>query len=335
MKKGFWALTLFTLMFIVGGAHAEPYLIRFSHVVASDTPKGRAANLFKQLVEQRLQGKVSVEVYPNSKLYDDDDVLTTMLLNNNDKAGIMAAPSLSKFLKFSRELQIFDLPFLFRNIDDVHRVVDSPIAGRLTVSLENKGIKALVFWDNGMKVFSVQGDKPLRSVPDDFEGKIFRVQNSNVHAAMIEALGGIPQRMPFKQVYLSLKQGTVDGEENTWSNIYTQKFHQVQDWITVSNHAYLGYLVVVSDRFWSNLPADIRSELETILKEVTAANRQFADEVNAECRSNVEKSDYARLIELTPKELESWRQATRPVIEQFEQANGTELLAAIHNLLAE
>ncbi|MEE4380299.1 MAG: DctP family TRAP transporter solute-binding subunit [Candidatus Competibacteraceae bacterium] len=333
-KHLWWFAVVFLAAAMTTVAVAEEYVIRFSHVVAPNTPKGRAAELFAQQVNERLAGKVRVEVYPNSELYEDDTVLTTLLLNSSERLAIMAAPSLSKFLQFSDQLQVFDLPFLFRNMDDVHQLVESPLINEITAPLEEKGFKALAFWDNGMKVFSVRGENPLRNVPEDFQGKRFRIQNSAVHAAMIEALGGIPVRMPFRSVYMGLDKGIVDGEENAWSNIYSQQFHMVQDWITVSNHAYLGYLVVISDNFWEGLPADIRSELEAILKEATQANRVFAAEETIDDRQKiVEKARAAKIVELTPEQRAQWQQAMQAVEQQFAEAIGPELLQKVHALL--
>lgn len=334
MKSIFRVIFLVLMTLWITQAVAQEYVIRFAHVVASNTPKGRAANLFAERVNNRLAGKVRVEVYPNSELYDDDMVLTSMLLNDSERFAIMAAPSLSKFLQFSQQLQVFDLPFLFQSMDEVHQLIQSPLAAKLTAPLEDKGIKALAFWDNDMKIFSVRGEAPLRKVPDDFQGKRFRIQNSDVHAAMIEALGGSPQRMPFRVVHLSLDKEIVDGQENTWSNIFSQDFYKVQDWITVSNHSYLGYLVVISAKFWNGLPDDIRHQLAAALKEATEANRRFAAEEAVEDRQKVEAAGYAKIVELTPEERQQWHQATQSVEDQFAPEIGPELLADIHKLLS-
>ncbi|MCP5420000.1 MAG: DctP family TRAP transporter solute-binding subunit [Gammaproteobacteria bacterium] len=315
-------------------AEEAEYVIRFSHVVAPNTPKGRAADLFAKLVNERLAGKVRVEVYPNSELYDDDTILPTLLLNSNEHFAVMAAPSLSKFLQFSEMLQVFDLPFLFRNVEDVHKVTESPLVEEIIAPLEEKGFKALAFWDNGMKEFSVKADKPLRVVPDDFQGKRFRIQNSNVHAAMIEDLGGMPERLPFRVVYMSLNKGIVDGQENAWSNIYSQKFHTVQHWITVSDHSYLGYLVVVSNPFWKGLPEDIRGQLEAMLREATLANQQYAAEEAISDRKKIEEqAGGAKIVELTAEERAQWKQATQEVEKRFAGEIGPELLQRIHSLL--
>ncbi len=314
-------------------SQAQEYVIKFSHVVAATAPKGRAADLFAAKVNEKLKGKVRVEVYPNSQLYNDDKVMEAMRLSSSKTTGILAAPSLSKFVKLSSNLQAFDIPFLFDNMDDVHKLVDSPLVEKMTKPMESKGVKALTFWDNGMKVFSVKGDKPLRAVPDDFKGKKFRIQSSDVHEAMIRAMGGTPQKLPFKEVYTALGQGVVDGQENTWSNIYSKKFHEVQDYISVSNHGYLGYLLVVSSDFWNGLPEDIRNELTAILKEVTVEGRKFAAEADHEDRVAVEKAGFAKVVELTSAERKQWKAANASLEKQFASEIGEDLLKDIHKLL--
>ena len=308
------------------------YVIKFSHVVAPQTPKGRAADRFAEIVNERLAGKVRVEVFPNSQLYNDNKVMEAMRLSSGD-TGLMAAPSLSKFVKFSRQLQAFDLPYLFKDIGEVHKLTESSLAEKMTRPLQRKGIKALAFWDNGMKVFSNRGEKPLRQTPEDFRGKKFRIQTSNVHEAMVRELGGVPQKLPFKEVYTALGQGVVDGQENPWSNIYSKKFHEVQDWISVSNHSYVGYLVVVSNDFWERMPPDIQTELMAIVKEVTEANRRFAREADEQDRARVEKADYAKVVDLTPDERAQWAEATSGVEKKFQRQIGRDLLEAIHALL--
>ena len=312
---------------------AEQYVIKFSHVVAPNTPKGKAADLFAKLVEERLKGQVKIEVFPNSQLYNDDKVLEAMRLTDSKTTGIMAAPSLSKFVKFSDKLQAFDLPYLFENVDEVHRLVDSSVMEKMMQGLDKKGIQALTVWDNGMKVFSVKGDKALHSTPNDFSGKKFRIQSSNISESMIKHLGGIPQKLPFQEVYTALAQGVVDGQENTWSNIYSKKFHEVQDYISVSNHSYLGYLVVVSTQFWKNLPENIRGQLTDALNEATQANRQYAAEADLEDRNNVEKQGHAKVVELTEAEKSAWKKATRVVWDEYRKEIGAELVTDIEKLL--
>ena len=333
MKTLIRALLLFTLAMASIPASAADYTIKLSHVVAPNTPKGKAADLFARLVDERTHGRVKVEVFPNSQLYDDNKVLEAMRLSTSKTTGIMAAPSLSKFVKFSNTLQAFDLPYLFNDINDVHKLVDSPLMDRMTEGLGDKRLYALTVWDNGMKVFSIKGDHPLRKTPEDFNGKKFRIQSSNIAASMIKHLGGTPQKLPFKEVYTALGQGVVDGQENTWSNIYTKKFHEVQDYISVSNHSYLGYLVVVSSDFWKGLPADIRTEIRAALQEATVANRRFAAEADGADRKKVEDAGYAKVVELTAAERQSWRKATAPVWKEFRDEIGADLIDDIDKLL--
>lgn len=331
MKKLLSVVLLSACALFTGLAQAE-YVIKFSHVVTPTTPKGKAAQYFADQVNEKLTGKVRVEVFPNSQLYNDNKVMEAMRLASGN-TGLMAAPSMSKFVKFSKKLQVFDIPFLFNDIKDVHKLVDSPIAEGMVAPLEKKGIKALGFWDNGMKVFSIKGDKPLKVSPDDFKGKKFRIQSSEVHEAMIQALGGTPQKLPFKEVYTALGQGVVDGQENAWSNVYSKKFFEVQDYITVSNHSYLGYLLVVSSEFWNSLPEDIRKELSVIIKDATAKARVFAAEADTGDRKKIEADKYAKVVEMTAEERAAWRAATSKVEDQFRKQIGEDLLKQVHDTL--
>ncbi|MCW8902001.1 MAG: DctP family TRAP transporter solute-binding subunit [Gammaproteobacteria bacterium] len=327
--------TLFLLPLAFGSmqAIASDYTIKFSHVVASNTPKGKAAELFARLVDERTKGRVKIEVFPNSQLYNDNKVLEAMRLSSSKTTGIMAAPSLSKFVKFSNTLQAFDLPYLFNDISDVHKLVDSSLMPRLTSGLNKKGLHALTVWDNGMKVFSIKGEKPLKNTPADFNGMKFRIQSSNIAASMIEKLGGTPQKLPFKEVYTALGQGVVDGQENAWSNVYTKKFYEVQDYISVSNHSYLGYLVVVSNEFWNNLPADIRDAVSISLKEATKANREYAAQADTDDRKKIENGKYAKVVDMSTAERAAWRKATAPVWAEFRDEIGGELIDDVNKLL--
>lgn len=334
MKRLFSTLLVLPLALFATQTIAAEYTIKLSHVVAPQTPKGKAADLFAELVDKRTKGRVKVEVFPNSQLYNDNKVLEAMRLNSSKTTGIMAAPSLSKFVKFSKTLQTFDLPYLFDDMNDVHKLVDSPLMDRLTTGLDKKGLRALTVWDNGMKVFSVKGDKPLKNVPADFNGKKFRIQSSNIAASMINHLGGTPQKLPFKEVYTALGQGVVDGQENAWSNVYSKKFYEVQDYISVSNHSYLGYLVVVSDEFWKNLPKDIRATVTQALKEATEANRKYAAIADTEDRKKIESDKYAKVINMTKAERAAWRKATAPVWAEFRDEIGGDLIDDVKKLLA-
>ena len=333
MKSLFRALLIVPLALAGMQAYAADYTIKFSHVVAAQTPKGKAAELFAKLVKERTNGRVNVEVFPNSQLYNDNKVLEAMRLSESKTTGLMAAPSLSKFVKFSKTLQTFDLPYLFNDINDVHKLVDSPLMARLSAGLDKKGLRAMTVWDNGMKVFSINGDKPLRNVPADFKGKKFRIQSSKIAASMIEHLGGTPQKLPFKEVYTALGQGVVDGQENAWSNVYSKKFHEVQSFVSVSNHSYLGYLVVVSDEFWKNLPADIRTAVSSSLKDATAANRKYAAEADKADRKKIAADKYAKVVDMTDAERAVWRKATAPVWTEFRDEIGGDLIDDVNKLL--
>jgi len=307
-------------------------IINFSHVVSEDTPKGRAAKLLAERINQRLVGRVKMVVYPDGQLYDGPTALQALPLSTGS-TGIMSAPSLSKFTALSQTLQLFDLPFLFRNIDDVHRLLDTEMAIDLTRPLDDHGIHALGFWDNGMKVFSIQGDTPLR-LPRDFQGRRIRIQQSNIHAAMIRALGGEPVPMPYKGLYTKLARGVVQGQENTWSNIRSKQFYEVQDDFTRSHHAYLGYLLVVGRQFWGGLPAVIRSELETIIREVTEQERAFAAADARASEAAVAKAIGAdHILSLTDEERAAWETATRSVEQDYRDEIGAELLDKVHELL--
>ena len=225
------------------------------------------------------------------------------------------------------------MPYLFNDINDVHKLVDSPLMDRMTEGLGKKGLKALSVWDNGMKVFSIKGAKPLKKSPADFKGKKFRIQSSDVARSMITHLGGTPQKLPFKEVYTALAQGVVDGQENAWSNVHSKKFHEVQDYISVSNHSYLGYLVVVSKEFWSGLPNDIRGQVRDALTEATAANRRYAAEADTGDRKKIEKGGYAKVVDMTAAERNAWRKATVPVWKEFRDVIGGKLLDDIGKLL--
>ncbi len=301
---------LLTVAMMAGGVEAEPIRIRFSHVVGENTPKGKGANLFKKLVEERLAGKVTVNVYPNSLRFTDDQVLEALLFADVE----MAAPSLAKFRNFTKSLQVFDLPFMFDNVGAVHRFQSSQAGRELLDSMIRRGLKGLVYWDNGMRVMSA--NKPLR-VPADVHGLTFRIEPSAVMEAQYAALGATTLRLPFAKVFDALKLGLVSGQENAWSNIYSKKFYHVQKYFTETDHSFLGYMVVTSVKFWGRLPADIRVELEKILAEVTVAVNKIALEKAQGDRQKVIDSGRAEVLTLTPDEREAWRKALEPVWQEF------------------
>lgn len=308
-------------MLLALAAEAKEIVIKFSHVVAENTPKGQGALMFKQAVEERLKGKVRVEVYPNSSLFGDAKEMEALALGDVQ----LIAPSLSKFDKYTKQLQVFDLPFLFDDVQAVDRFQKGPEGKKLLRSMEKKGFIGLAFWHNGMKQLSA--NKPLRR-PEDAAGLKFRIQASDVLLAQFQALKANPQKMAFAEVYQALQVGTVDGQENTWSNIYSQKFHEVQKYITESNHGIIDYMVVTNTEFWNGLPKDVRSELETIMDEVTAKVNQIAEDLNQADRERIVKAGTSEIIQLTAEERAAWKAAMTPVWEKFAPEIGKDLIEA-------
>jgi C4-dicarboxylate-binding protein DctP len=296
-------------------------VIKFSHVTNTDKhPKGIAASLLADRVNEEMNGKACMEVFPNSMLYNDDKVLEAMLLGDVQ----MAAPSLSKFEKYTKKFRLFDLPFMFTDINAVDRFQNSEDGQNLKESMKRKGLLGLAFWHNGMKQLSA--NKPLIS-PSDAAGLKFRVQASDVLVAQFAALDANPQKMAFSEVYGALQTGVVDGQENTWSNIYGQKFFEVQDGVTETNHGVIDYLVVTSTEFWDGLDADVRDQLATILKEVTEARNAESYAVNQENRKLILDAG-GTIRELTPEQRQQWVEAMKPVWAQFEGDIGAELIEA-------
>jgi C4-dicarboxylate-binding protein DctP len=299
----------------------KPIVIKFSHVVADSTPKGQGALMFQKLVHERLGGKVKVEVYPNSQLFGDAREMEALALGDVQ----LIAPSLAKFDKFTKKLQVFDLPFMFNDIQAVDRFQSSPVGRDLLKSMEDKGYLGLAYWHNGMKQLSA--DKPLRR-PEDAAGLKFRIQNSDVLADQFRALNGNPQKLAFSEVYQALQTGTVDGQENTWSNIYSQKFHEVQPYITESNHGVIDYMVLTNADFWNGLPKDIRGELEKILSEVTVSVNKQAGDINQAAKQKVVASGKSEILQLNKDQLAAWRKAMKPVWDKYEGEIGADVIKA-------
>ncbi|MDJ0895346.1 MAG: TRAP transporter substrate-binding protein [Alphaproteobacteria bacterium] len=296
-------------------------VIKFSHVTNTDKhPKGIAASLLEKRVNEEMNGKACMEVFPNSTLYDDNKVLEAMLLGDVQ----MAAPSLSKFEKYTKKFRLFDLPFMFNDIDAVDRFQSSEAGQKLKKSMRRKGLLGLAFWHNGMKQLSAT--KPLLE-PSDAKGLKFRVQASDVLVAQFEALDANPQKMSFKEVYGGLQTKVIDGQENTWSNIYGKKFFEVQDGITETNHGIIDYLVVTSVEFWDGLPDDVRGQLATILDEVSKTRNAESFAVNEENKKLIMEAG-TEVRQLTPEQRAKWVKAMRPVWDQFEKDVGADLIAA-------
>jgi len=310
-------------MLAVSTAIAAPITIKFSHVVAENTPKGQAANKFRDLVAERLGDKVVVEVFPNSQLFGDDKVLEAMLLGDVQ----IAAPSLSKFERYTKSLQVFDLPFLFKDVAAAERFQKGEAGQKLLMSMEKKGLIGLGYIHNGLKQLSAS--KPLH-VPEDAKGLKFRIQTSDVLAAQFEALGAVPLKKPFSEVFTLLQTKAIDGQENTWSNIYSKKFFEVQDYITESNHGLIDYLVVTSTEFWKGLPDDIRVEVKKALDDAIAFGNKVAEDKATGDRQKIIDSKRCEIIELTDAERAQWVEAMKPVWKQFEKEIGKDLIDAAY-----
>ena len=300
---------------------AELYVIKFPHVTAPATPKGQMAERFKQLAEERFPGRVRVEVYPSAQLMEDTESIEALAFGEVQ----MIATSLSLFDRLTQKFQVFDLPFLFPNLEAVERFQASSTGRELLTTLADNGILGLQFWHNGMKQFS--GPRPLIA-PDDARGLKFRVMESDILQAEIEAIGGSPQKMAFGEVFQALQTGTVDAQENTWSNIYSSKFYEVQSHITESNHGYIGYFVAVNAPFWQSLPADLRVGLEAALADATQWGNERSEAINQEDRQRIVDSDRSEVTVLTPEQLAAWQVAMRPVWDEFRDRIGADLVAA-------
>ena len=314
--------------FAFSAAAQTPIVIKFSHVVATDTPKGRAAERFKELAEKMTNHRVKVEVYPNSQLYKDKEELEALQLG----AVQMLAPSLAKFGPLGvKEFEAFDMPFIFPDKQALYRVTTGPVGKWFFAKLEPKGVHGLAYWDNGFK--DMTANKPLHT-PADFRGLKMRIQSSKVLDAQFRALGANPQVMAFSEVYQAMQTGVVDGNENTPSNIYTQKMHEVQKDMTISNHGYIGYAVIVNKKFWDGLPADIRTKLEGAMAEATKYTNDIAQEENDKAVEAIKASGKTTVYTLTPAERETWRKAMSPVYKQMESRVGKEALDAVEKAVA-
>ena len=323
-KRGLLLLAALLLMAFSTNVLAEPIIIKFSHVVAVDTPKGLAAEHFKKLAEERTKGAVKVEIYPNSQLYKDKEEMEALQLG----AVQMLAPSLAKFGPLGvKEFELFDLPYIFDGYEDLQKVTQGPVGAKLLKKLEVKGISGLAYWDNGFKVMSA--NKPLRK-PEDVKGLKLRIQSSKILDAQMRALGGIPQVMAFSEVYQALQTGVVDGTENPPSNLYTQKMHEVQKYVTDTNHGYLGYAIIVNKKFWDGLPADIRKALDGAMTDATKFANDIAKKKNDEDLAAVKASGKSEIINLTPAERDAWKKALVKVHTDMADRIGADLLTEVY-----
>ncbi|MDO5632746.1 MAG: TRAP transporter substrate-binding protein [Paracoccus sp. (in: a-proteobacteria)] len=301
-----------------------PIVIKFSHVVAPDTPKGKGAAKFEELAEQYTNGAVDIQVYPNSQLYKDKEELEALQLG----AVQMLAPSLAKFGPLGvQDFEAFDLPYIFDGYDALRKVTDGPVGEAMLAKLEDKGIKGLAYWDNGFKIMSA--NSPLHSV-DDFLGLKMRIQSSKVLEAQMNALGAVPQVMAFSEVYQALQTGVVNGTENPPSNMFTQKMNEVQKHATISNHGYLGYAVIVNKKFWDELPQDVRDGLERAMDESTVYANSIAQEENEWAMQSMRDAGTTEFHEMTDEERAEWREALLPVHEEMAGRIGADLIARIY-----
>ena len=319
-----WLVAAWSVM-AAGASFADaPIIIKFSHVVAKDTPKGKAAEKFKELAEAATKGKVKIEIYPNSTLYKDKEELEALQLG----AVQMLAPSLAKFGPLGvKEFELFDLPFIFADKKALAKITEGPIGRELLNKLDAKGILGLAYWDNGFKMMS--SNRPIH-LPADMKGLKMRIQASKVLDEQMRVLGANPQVMAFSEVYQALQTGVVDGAENPPSNLYTQKMHEVQKHLTVTNHGYIGYAVIVNKKFWDKLPADVRAQLESAMREASKYANTIAQQENDRALEAVKKAGTTTVYVPNEKEKAAWQAALLPVQKTMEDRIGKELIAAVN-----
>lgn len=303
-------------------ANAAPIVVKFSHVVAENTPKGQGSLKFKELVEKALPGEVEVQVFPNSQLFGDGKEMEALLLGDVN----IISPSLAKFDRYTKKLQVFDLPFMFNDMAALDRFQASPKGQELLDSMVDKGIKGLAYWHNGLKQLSTNKDKLTR--PEDIKGLKFRIQASDVLEAQFRQLGANPQKLAFSEVYQALQTGVVDGVENPWSNIYSQKFHEVQKTIAVTNHGALDYMVITNAGWWNGLPENVQKVLSDSMAEATVFANDLAAKINERDRQSIADAGKAKIQELTAEDIAAWREAMAPVWKKFEGDIGKDIIDA-------
>ncbi len=313
-----------TILFCGVAFAQQPIIIKFSHVVSVDTPKGKAADFFALKAAEMTKGRVKVEVYPNSQLYKDKEEMEALQIGSVQ----MLAPSLAKFGPLGvKEFEVFDLPFIFDGYESLRKITLGPLGQQLLGKLDKTGIKGLAYWDNGFKSFSA--NTPIKS-PADMKGKKFRIQSSKVLEEEIRSLGGLPQVMAFSEVYQALQTGVVDGTENPISNLYTQKMHEVQKHLTLTEHGYLGYAVIVNKKFWDGLPADIRKQLDDAMEQATRYANQIAKVENDQALEGVKKSGKTQVYVPTKEERLAFKMALVPVHQKMESRIGKELIQSVY-----
>ncbi len=310
------------------GRAQAPIVIKFSHVVAPDTPKGKAAERFKALAEARTGGRVRVEVYPDSQLYKDKEEMEALQLGSVQ----MLAPSLAKFGPLGvKEFEVFDLPYLFKDTAAFHAVTEGPLGAELFRKLEPKGIRGLAYWDNGFQIMSA--NRPLRQV-GDFKGLKMRIQASKVLDAQMRALGAVPQVMAFSELYQALQTGLVDGTEGVPSNFYTQKIYEVQKHISLSNHGHLAYAVIINKKFYDGLPADLKAIVDSSVKDATTYANAIAQTENQQAFEKIKASGKTTIYTLTPAEVNEWKLALMPVHKEMASRVGMATVEAAYKAAA-
>jgi C4-dicarboxylate-binding protein DctP len=321
MRKWLLAAAAAAVFAVPATVNAEPMVLKFSHVVAEKTPKGQAALKFKEAAERLLPGKVKVEVYPNSQLFGDAKEMEALALGDVQ----FIATSLSKFGKYTKKTEVFDLPFMFKDMDAVDRFEQSKVGQSLLHSMENRNYLGLAYWHNGLSQMSA--NKPLL-MPEDAKGLKFRIQQSDIIQASYEVVGANVQKLAFSEVYQALQVGTVNAQENTWSNIYSKKFYEVQKDFVESNGRVIDYMVLVNAKWWNGLPADIRDGLSKAMAEATAANNDIANKLNIEAKKKIQASGVTTIHELTPAQHAAWVKAMAPVWKKFEAQIGKDIIDA-------
>ncbi len=324
MKLKHWILALSASLTLGTAIADQPIVIKFSHVVAANTPKGEAAEYFKKEAEARTKGRVQVQVYPNSTLYKDKEEIEALQLGSVQ----MLAPTFSKFGPLGvKEFEVFDLPYLFDNLDEARRVTQGPVGKQLLDKLTQRGVVGLAFWDNAFK--QMTANTPLQR-PDDFRGKKFRIQSSKVLESQMRALGALPQVMAFSEVYQALQTGVVDGQENPATNIYTQKFHEVQKYLTVTDHGYHAYVLIANKKFWDGLPPDIRQILDGVVKDTTDFFYKAARKDEMDALAAIKASGRTQVVVLRPEEKLALKKALIKVHREAEPRIGKDIIQAIY-----
>jgi C4-dicarboxylate-binding protein DctP len=324
MMKGLWALSAVFGFMVTPALAQEPIVIKFSHVVAPDTPKGKGSRKFKELAEEYTNQRVKVEVYPNSQLYKDNEEVEALHLG----AVQMLAPSFAKFGPLGvREFEVFDLPYIIPDRAVLPRITKGPIGRQLFQKLEPMGIRGLAYWDNGFKIMTA--NIPLIK-PEDYLAQKLRIQSSKVLEAEMRVLGAVPQVLAFAEIYQAMQTGVIDGYENTPSNIYSQKIYEVQKCATLTDHGYIGYAVIVNAKFWDGLPDDVRDELERAMREATDYVNAVAQKENNDALNAIKASGKMEIVALTPAEKNAFREALLPVHKEMESRIGKDLIAAFY-----